>query len=55
MGTYGAKEVLWLARNMWLFPEKLILWVIGEKAYRHNQGKEQENDPPNLPFNWIIE
>jgi hypothetical protein len=40
---------------MWLFPEKLILGVIGEKAYRHNQGKQQENDSPNLTFNWILE
>jgi len=55
MGTDGAEKVLWLGRNMRLFPEKLILGAVGEKAYRHNQGKQQENDSPNLALNWIIE
>jgi len=34
---------------------KRFLGVIGEKAYHNNQGKQQENDSPNLTFNWIIE
>ena len=55
MGTDGAEQVFRLTHNMWLFPEKLILGVIGEEAYRHNKGKQQENDTPDFTLNWIIE